>query len=54
MGDARVAAGNNLVGLDGMMNAGLRADFHPVSNLDVTDYSGLAGQEHPVTKPGAS
>jgi hypothetical protein len=54
VGNARVATGDNLVGLDGMMNPGLRADFHPVSNPDVADYSGLSGQDHPVTEPGAS
>jgi hypothetical protein len=54
MGNARVAAGKNLVGLDGMMNAGLCADFDSVSNLNVADYSDLSGQDHLVSKSGAA
>jgi hypothetical protein len=54
MGNGRVAARKDLVGLDGMMNAGLRAYFHSVPNLNVADYSDLSGQEHLVSKPGAA
>jgi hypothetical protein len=47
------SAGNSLICLDGMMNAGLRPNLHPVANLDVADNSDLSGQDYLASKPGA-
>jgi hypothetical protein len=54
MGDAREAACNDLVGLDGTMNCSGRGDFYSVSNLKVSRYPDLSGQDHVISKPRAA
>jgi hypothetical protein len=53
-GYTRQTGGNNLIGLNRMMNAGLRADYYAISDLNMADYSDLSGQHDMVSKPCAA